>query len=691
MFRVVKLPSISAADAASTSSKHRIFVIDCSGSMTSDLPKLKVDLKNKFSQLHSDDYFSIVWFQSGQNGFGTVVEHVQVRNAQDLSTIQSMIDKWLDADNGTFFGGAMTLANELCSKYPEPSQIFFMTDGCENQRDHEETLKAFSSTTCSNVTIVEYGFHTDHAYLEKLASLCGGQLVFSEEFEQLRSCFMQSFTSSVSNTFTTVHDALEVFEFGSDNELKVYSVGSSGSCRVPLTKYERVVYAFNPSVEDMTFSLIGDKKLNDECDTRRFFVSLLYLLKTRKEQLTFKLLQSVGAVHFLKSFNACVSRQEYEQLMDEVKAYCVSYRSMNFNADYFDPSFDVFAAANQQVTLLELLSKLEADTDTRVFPYSDEFKYKAVSRHTEVTTDDGTKVSFYPNKALGCQFKLVYNAKRANVSLSCLVYGHKVVDDKVTSVEYYRTFTVIRDGVKHVKVLPVRVSQATFDWLKQHDLIEQDQEYKQRHMYLLDISDMPVVLRSSFKTSITLESLAVNVVKKQKVAAERKYLKKRLLEASAANASDEGGDDGEDRPYKVKRSGEVSDTYVARVLNTKIAQAVSLPKVDETLFGKLDAGTANPVVQALFKDVHEAWKTGVETDKDMKVLGEELLEATNVPYSEACQNIEKIKFALLAGDQWFADVDRLADGVQCEHVTPVDLFGTTFRVTVQVSDVEIDV
>ena len=63
-----KISSAKTASKAVEVPVNHIFVIDCSGSMSYDLPKIRKQLKNKLpSLLKQDDTVSLVWF-SGKGG-----------------------------------------------------------------------------------------------------------------------------------------------------------------------------------------------------------------------------------------------------------------------------------------------------------------------------------------------------------------------------------------------------------------------------------------------------------------------------------------------------------------------------------------------------------------------------------------------------------------------------------------------
>lgn len=653
MFRTVSIP----ASSEESRGVHRIFAIDCSGSMSQDLPQLKTDLKNNLSLLCSptlNDYFSILWFQ---DSFGSVVEHVQVRSAQELSTVHQLIDKWLHADNGTHFHGVMSLANELCTKYPEASQIFFMTDGCDHG-DREATMRSFKETTCCNISIVEYGHLTDHDFLEHLAEECQGQLLFSEEFAKLSKQLSTSFTAKVHRAFLGVQgNCFEVV----DGDLRLYKADSKGLSRVP--KYDdrsRDVFVYDSSEPDLL-----------PMSYREFQAILLFCLKTRNELLTWRVLRAYGHVSFMKQFNACVSRQEYEEFMSTVL-------STPESLDDIDKDFLI--GNDDRMTLLELFTELRADPQTRIYPYAVE--YKRTSRKIDVVTSEGSSVSFVANKDLGCRFDVMYNSTRANVSLSCKVFGHKVVNDEVTPMEYQRSFTVIRDGVKHMPELHVKVSEAMFARLKSRGVLRGDAQYSPTK-FVIDLTKLPVMLRTNFKKNITLNAYATDLVKKQKIVAERKYLKKRLRDLEDASQE-------EDEPeYKYVR-GESKDSYVTHELTWKIAQASSLPRIDERLFTKLDMGAKNSTALALFREVHDDWKAAaLESPVSVKEFAKSRLDALVQPYAEVCKRLEEIKYAVLAGGRRWEDLQDV--DVEASFVTSVRMFDEVFRVTVEARELVVDV
>ena len=82
---------------------NHLVIIDCSGSMHSQLPMIRHQLKNKLpSLLKADDTISIIWF-SGRDQCGLLADKVKVSNLNDLNHLNTSIDRWLNPMNLTGF------------------------------------------------------------------------------------------------------------------------------------------------------------------------------------------------------------------------------------------------------------------------------------------------------------------------------------------------------------------------------------------------------------------------------------------------------------------------------------------------------------------------------------------------------------------------------------------------------------
>jgi Mg-chelatase subunit ChlD len=185
-----KVSQVSLAKPVELPVNH-IVVIDCSGSMSYDLPKIREQLKRKIPKLLNEkDTLSIIWF-SGRGQFGVLLEAEPVATLTDLQQVNQAIDRWLRPVGLTGFKEPLEEVSNLIERLAKKSpgrafSLFFMSDGCDNVWSRNEILKAAEKTAASlsSATFVEFGFYADRPLLTMLAEKTGGCLIFSEDFDR---------------------------------------------------------------------------------------------------------------------------------------------------------------------------------------------------------------------------------------------------------------------------------------------------------------------------------------------------------------------------------------------------------------------------------------------------------------------------------------------------------------------------
>ncbi len=169
---------------------NHVLVIDCSGSMSWDLPKIREQLKKKMPKLLKEkDTISVVWF-SGRGQCGVLLEGEPVATLGDLKAVENAIDRWLKPVGLTGFKEPLELVPGLVDKVSKgnPSgvfSLFFMSDGCDNQWNRADILKAVEKAgqKVSSATFVEYGYYADRPLLTAMAEKCGGVSIFAQDFD----------------------------------------------------------------------------------------------------------------------------------------------------------------------------------------------------------------------------------------------------------------------------------------------------------------------------------------------------------------------------------------------------------------------------------------------------------------------------------------------------------------------------
>ena len=629
------------------SAAHRIFVIDCSGSMYDTIDMLRTHLKNKIPILSQpDDFISIIWFQHYSH-FGVLQEHINIANMQDLQAFNNALDRYLRAGGGTYFGDAVTKANELAEKYQEGAQIFFMTDGCENSQN-ETTRNAFANAKASTV-LVEYGWYTNREYIEELTNLSNGVSIFSKDFEKITGSFDTYLTNTVdSKQKRTVENVDYCFQIV-DGECKIWKANSDRICSLP-SSYSEVYTFTSENIVDETFITSDDQA---------YYACLMFCIKQRLTDVVWKLLQITGDKYFIRKWYSCYSKQDFVNIFDDLKdSYCDALKRFREGKDVsFMPREDEF-------TVMDLLKCLENDPSARMYPYHQSFKYTRISRKVE------SAERFVANKDLGCELHLVYNATRANVSIGCKVYGHTIkADESIEATQTYRNYAIIKDGVKHFNSLPLSFSEATFNLLKENKLVDGD--FKANKVYVLPLIDIPVINRAMTKgKSFNSEDYVTKCVEKLWLMAQRKYLKSMIKEEKKEEESGATFEKGEKK--------ESIDQYTTKELIVKIEKCSSIPTVNDKLLLKLSTNGKLTLSESLMESIHQEYTS--QSDENKKVFANTKLAEISKQLIDITSYLEGIKFIILAGNLWFSN-EQPYDGALTKDIT---YQGKNFSATINI-------
>lgn len=181
-------PASSTPVAVAT---NHVFLIDCSGSMSYDLPQIRQHVKNKFPTLVKDgDTVTLGWF-SGKGEFGIFQEEIEVRSLTDLSALNTAVDRFFRPMGLTGFKEPLMSVAEAIQRIKQnrPNTAFsfvFQTDGQDNVWDRASILQACRELTplVSVATIVEYGYYCNHSLLVEMAETLGGSLICAKDFSQ---------------------------------------------------------------------------------------------------------------------------------------------------------------------------------------------------------------------------------------------------------------------------------------------------------------------------------------------------------------------------------------------------------------------------------------------------------------------------------------------------------------------------
>lgn len=517
-----------AAKPAAPPPTNHIAVIDCSGSMYYDLPKIREQLKNRIPKLlKKDDTLTIIWF-SGRGQFGTLIEAEPVASLTELQDVHHAIDRYLRTVGLTGFKEpieeAERVIGRISKKNNNPFALFFMSDGCDNQWNRQQILKAVEQTAAglSSATFVEYGYYADRPLLTAMAEKSGGQLIFSQDFNTYAPLFETAMTKKVSGApkieVAINGDPINGFAFSIDeDELTAYAI-DGGKIAAP-EDLSAIFYVSPAAVgkveaEIEALAKVGastPQKADPILDAAYAAVSL-YATRM-KPDIVYPLLKALGDVQFIEQFGGCFGKQKYSAFMDSAKEAA-------FGKGRFEAGFDPTKVPDDNAfTVLHFLKVLASDDDNRLLLDSSDFSYNKIGRSTVDASENFSKdeegriddlkvkiantkdakemkalsdelAEITANKGKALKFdsakqkdgypvnKLTFNQSRPNVSVLVRREGTVDISDRVkgsghekvlpkTIPSYiHRNYAIIKDGLVNVDRLPVRMTAGTVRQLK---------------------------------------------------------------------------------------------------------------------------------------------------------------------------------------------------------------------------------
>ena len=514
----LKSTTVSAAPQAKSVdvATNHIAVIDCSGSMSWELPKIREQLKKKLPKLLGPkDTISIIWF-SGRGQCGVLLKAEPVATLTDLSLVNQAIDRWLNPIGMTGFKEPLLevakLITEIKGKIPGSIfSLFFMSDGCDNQWPRQDILKTVEDTAggLAAATFVEYGYYADRPLLTAMAEKSGGQLLFAANFDSYQPTFEASLGKKLSGApkveVRIPEKPINGFVFTlKDGELTTYGV-EDFKANLPEDTREFWYLAEDPHPYNDKLS----NKSSEEALAAAYAAISLYSVRMNSD-VVLALLKGVGDVYLIERFACCFGKQIYSSFM-EYAQQATTKKDLRYTKG-FDPTK---VPADDAYTILDLLRLLAGDDDNHILLDHPDFKYNQIGRSRidadeVLTPEEQAKVdeinakmakpkikasdlkklqeelsAILGSKKEALKFEadkapdgysisnLVYNENRPNVSINLKMPG--IVDlsarlpdgpeyakiPKVLSTFVYRNRTIIKDGMVNVEVLPVRVTQET--------------------------------------------------------------------------------------------------------------------------------------------------------------------------------------------------------------------------------------
>jgi len=747
----VDIPPKLVAEASKPTAVSHIIIIDCSGSMTGNLPDLRNHLKNKVAKMmREDDTLSIVWF-SGRGQYGTILENTSVPNLRELQEVHQAIDRWLRPVGATGFVEPIRELTRLIknlSKNGKAINAFFLSDGGENCWPRNDVFKAIAESTngLATATVVEYGYWADRAFLAEMAARWGGAHIFAPEFTSYQPLIEAALTRQV------VGGPKVTVEVGN----------AEGDIAVAIVQGEVVAYAVEngkvsvpEGTSQVSFVQPASKKAADALPKHTDF---LYALTSAfaprvRSDVIWPILKKLGDTKLIKAYANCFGKQAYSEFQALATAAATD-RAQQL-AEGYDPTM---VPVEDAYTILDLLSDLSntnarVDFDHKLFSYA-RIGRERVDANTRLTdaeqaslkdlTDElaktkdiakskeiQEKINALTNKPAPLVFKadekpelergyeihgLTTNEERPNISFLVQRFGTVDLTDRLTKeptlsevipaqfpTYTYRNYTVIRDGIINVKVLPVvnlnssmetdlelKVSQGKLNRSAFSKVTEDA-----KTTWLFDLTQIPIINQVMVKR-VSAKELFELEWEKTKAQAKAKVIKdayNELFDKKSAGFAALYGDNGgkwlSDQGI-VSYSGfspsslqtESTDFYMAKELKLKLKGYSALPSV-AALRKQIEAKKPLNGPMSLMKPwLDEVDKRKADVDK-FKEWAEKEKDAAIKKARQIQFKLARAVYSIIVGQTWFTEFNDLS-----QNSLDLTLDGLKLSFTAELKEVE---
>ena len=669
---------------------NHIWLVDRSGSMSQELPRLIEDLKQRHRELAAGDTLSFGYFSSeGQYRF--VFKGLKLTTEEDHNKLDQELNKYKQSLSLTCFSeileDSLNVIEEL-SWISTKFALWLFTDGYPvvgNYKKEVENIRTALGKLESKLTsaqFIGYGDYYNKELLSEMSSIVGGELRHCSDQED----YGQAMTDFIEGMPTTKKVKVELQGLG--EILSVFTT-HSGICSYEQAFEEVLVSPPNEgnrfSVYFISNSVASNSQeivINEENYGGYILQSLIdgalagaVVLNQRiKTADAIALLAAIGNTFLFNNLSQAFTAEEHgdfeKGVADLLKSDDVRYLD-GYQANP-QPNKNAFC-------VLDLLDKL-VEHKASFLPTHPEFKYKRTGRKT-VTVEGYPE--FQPIKGASSDIAgLTWNSSKLSLSALVKVPGIVYLPDAssvglVAAISTYvwRNYTIIKDGHLWTSKLPVALSDKGI-----LDIFGGEPENwgsgsgtSHKREDVLDLDYLPLInqaIAESASQPGAGQTLANLAVEDEVLGARLKVYKYLLAQVTPEQASFEGYTEEQTgflqskgitkngfSPPTVKE--DVTDQYQVKTFELKVAGWSSLPKVEKAVEILESKHTTNSIPLAEMVTTLMLFKTHTKncTDEVIKGWLECQIEVVKKRQRELRSQVQRSKFSVILGKQWFPEFD----------------------------------
>ena len=685
---------------------NNVFCCDISGSMWRSLPKMREQLKNRLSSIvEENDTISIIVFADPEDCC-IVKEHVHCNNARELAELHKAIDTYLRDQGCTDFYTPLELTRKII-RQGERYNFVFLSDGCHNCCAYSKVLDSLHKLApeISQCTVIEYGLYADSERLSEMAEILGGTKIPSADFDAYVPIMEHVFNGSgvapkleIELPFSAkakLTRQFAVYINEATNMVHVAAIDENNKVQLPTN-----VGKFY-TVSRATVGTVNNGKPSDD----KALYGLAYVLADKLDYDAVEdVLNATGDKKFIEMYQSSFGKQKLFAFQNELGA-AIGDKSKRGEIDpNFKPNMDPYCVVDffneiaEENNMIRICSddfsynRTGAKTENKVI-LSEEDQKKLANAKTSSEVQkimDAAKEHQVQMERVDQPYPLssfVWNEERANLgglfqinvklTLPDNKFGLKTVDSFI-----WRNYTIIKDGIVNMPVLPMVVTSSTYAKLLKHPALVltdvSDVNKDGMREVTVDISKLPVINKKKIKgckksvmTNLALQltdcKFTMNYLKKQLPKDETvtaspfaQYTQEQATYLASLGITEKGYNPAKD----VKKEG---DFYMAITLNSAFKGFTKIPSAAD-IEKKVKAGkpltAAEQYMDGVIKRVEDfIKKTGGKREDVIAAM----IEQVNAEKNQFQRDIAQMKFAMLVSRKWFADAESFDDNVDTVH------------------------
>jgi len=683
---------------------NHVYCCDISGSMYDSLPPMRKQLKNRISSVIGDqDTITIIAFAGKRECF-VLKEMVHCNTPTELKMLHDAIDKFLVPGGCTDFVNPIVETKKIFANDPKNLWNWvFLSDGGHNESSFDNVVKALEDIKDSvgNASIIEYGYYADSDRLSQMAAILGGTKVVAADFDTYVPVFEKALgTRAMARSVAFTLDKSIIDNRKLPQMFYIDPASETVHILIPDAKNKVYIPESVKTFYSISSKVVGENSKAAMQDTSPIYAAASVSADRLQYGMVEKILATLGDTKFIQMYSVAFGKARLFQFQEEITR-AIFHKEVRGK---IDPNYK---APDNTYCIVDLVDDLK-NGNNEICVCSPDFVYNRTTAKTvdKIELTDEEKALLANAKTAAQTKKILDGAEERKVKMTMIDHGYPInaftwnesranlsaqfhidVNLELPKNEFkikefkssvFRNYTLIKDGIVNVGIVPVILDEASFKKISNSAVkIEAVKKTEDNRMLCkIDFRSVPVLNRNKVYTckKSTMTKLSLELLEYQFELKYLGYLKKQLgIKNTEVVADDNLSDAAKEylaslgitakgySPAKEKVKSE--DFYAYTEFATSIASFSSIPAIeaiDKKLKQNKSLTPSELFLQSVMAYIDRKYLSKAKGDA-YKAAVESAFNALTIKKKAVAEELAKMKFALVVSKKWFMDCDSFDD------------------------------